>query len=94
MSSDDSLLPPLYSFIDSTVNSSSKMPYESVVKALYSYEAADNEEIGFEEDELLCIVPGETADNWYLAHRIRESEHVGLVPANYVEPVFSPFHVI
>lgn len=62
------------------------MPYESVVKALYSYEAADSEELSFTEDELLCILPG-GPDSWYLAHSLRDADKAGLIPANYVEPL-------
>lgn len=71
------------------------MPYINVVKALYSYEAADSDELSFSEDELLCILPGggDRDDSWLLAMPLKRSEVSGLVPANYVEPVWLRSHL-
>jgi hypothetical protein len=66
------------------------MPYDNVVKALYSYEAADSEELSFCEDELLCLLPG-GPESWHLAHPLRAADRLGLIPANYVEPVLCLF---
>lgn len=65
------------------------MPYQTVVKALYSYEATDEDELSFVEDELLCILPaeGDRDDSWLLAMPLQRSEVSGLIPANYIEPV-------
>lgn len=67
------------------------MPYGEVLKALYTYEAAAEDEMSFNEDELLCIIKDgaiEHDENWLLACSLKsETGQTGLVPANYVEPV-------
>lgn len=67
------------------------MPYDSVVRALYAYEATAGDELTFAEDEILYILPDEEGrdDSWLLARPLRSEnpELSGLVPANYVAPV-------
>lgn len=71
----------------------SAMPYHRVVRAAYSYEAVDGEELSFGEDELLCILDNkdETRDeSWLLARPLQtrgDATLCGMVPANYLEPV-------
>ena len=64
------------------------MPYANVVRALYSYEAAAEDEMSFAEDELLCVVGEKDIwdSSWFAACSL-SGERQGLVPANYVEQV-------
>jgi hypothetical protein len=63
------------------------MPYQRVVRALYAYDATDTDELSFEEDELLVILPDEGDEQWLLARALQNGDTCGLVPANYVEAV-------
>lgn len=56
------------------------------VRALYPFPTENNEELGFEQDEVLDIIEEPPDDpEWYLA---RNSDgYLGLVPKNYVETI-------
>lgn len=70
------------------------MPYERVLKAIYSYEPVEEEELGFDEDDLICIL-SEKDEGWFEGQLLTGSSSnggaddkvIGLVPANYLEPV-------
>ena len=61
------------------------MPYSRVVRAVYNYGAAAEDELSFDEDDLICIF-GDKDESW-LDGRLLTGDKCGLVPANYVEPV-------
>lgn len=62
------------------------MPLERVVKALYTYDASDADELSFQEDNLLAVTPTDNAE-WLMATKLESSEDSGLIPMNYVEEV-------
>ena len=59
------------------------MPLERVVKALYEYEATDEDELAFDEDDLLAVTNTDN-DEWLQATRLDDGSS-GLIPINYVE---------
>lgn len=64
------------------------MTFISVVRALYTYGAQDQDELSFEEDDLLCILKqDETDPEWLHACLLRNQEKSGIIPNNYVAPV-------
>lgn len=65
------------------------MVFLNVVKALYTYESSQEDEISFQEDDILYVTEENDAD-WWSAVLKKDSERVhGLVPSNYFEQVCS-----
>lgn len=65
------------------------MPYERVVRAIYTYGASAPDELSFDEDDLLWVgdeQQREDDDSWLTGGTIA-GDKTGLIPANYVEPV-------
>jgi len=64
------------------------MTYGSLARALYEFEAQDENEISMREDEEL-EVQGPEEDGWYPVMRMADGQ-MGLVPASYIEhkPLF------
>jgi len=60
-------------------------PEGRVYKAIYEYTAADDDEIGFEEGDL--IINCEPIDEGWMSGMHKKSGQVGMLPANYVELV-------
>lgn len=76
------------------VNFDSVMAYKKILKALYDYEAAAEDELNFSEGDLLGVVIGndETNDDgddgWYYGCNVmNQSEVNGLIPKTYCEEV-------
>ena len=64
------------------------MPYNNAVRALYTYQATDPDELSFEEDDILFIIKdGDDEGEWLNAVNLKDVNVEGLVPANYVETV-------
>lgn len=76
------------------------MPFANAFKALYAYTGAEEDELSFEEDEILCALsPSEVIEmfgeeaaanrdpEWIYARPVLKQETSGLVPLNYVESV-------
>ncbi|KAF5835686.1 hypothetical protein DUNSADRAFT_7014 [Dunaliella salina] len=65
------------------------MTYGSLARALYEFEAQDENEISMREDEEL-EVQGPEDDGWYPVMRMADGQ-MGLVLASYIEhkPLFS-----
>ena len=59
------------------------MPLERVVKALYEYEATEEDELTFNEDDLLAVTNTDN-EEWLLATRLDDGTS-GLIPINYIE---------
>ena len=59
------------------------MPLERVVKALYEYEATEEDELTFNEDDLLTVTVTDN-EEWLLATKLDDGSS-GLIPINYVE---------
>lgn len=59
------------------------MPLERVVKALYEYEAVEEDELTFNEDDLLAVTSTDN-EEWLLATKLDDGSS-GLIPINYVE---------
>jgi hypothetical protein len=60
----------------------------SVVRALYAYEAAAEDELGFAEGAILGVLEQEHPDEeWFLGFDVTAPEHTGLIPKTYVETV-------
>jgi len=60
-------------------------PEGRVYKAIYDYQAQDDDEIGFEEGDL--IINCEPIDEGWMQGMHKKSGQVGMLPANYVELV-------
>lgn len=64
------------------------MTFASVVKALYSYKAEAEDELSFEEDDLLCVCGVDERDSeWMSACLLKDQTRTGLIPNNYVATV-------
>lgn len=62
------------------------MPFKNIVKALYSYDSCDDDELSFQEDDILCILECDK-EEWWKACLFRDQQMIGFIPTNYVEPV-------
>lgn len=62
------------------------MPLERVVRAVYAYDAVEEDELSFAEEDLLAVMPTDN-DEWLMASKLDESSASGLVPINYIEDV-------
>lgn len=64
------------------------MTFVNVVKALFTYKAQDQDELAFQEDDLLCVLEQDEADpEWLRACELNNMEKSGLIPCNYVATV-------
>lgn len=76
------------------------MYYTSVCKALYDYKAQSDDELTFNEDDILYILDKEEDPDWWRAQlkpqSLEQEGPVGMVPANYVDEVllYSAFGVL
>lgn len=67
------------------------MGFLGVYNALYDYVPQSDQELAFQEGDLLFLLEKSTEDDWWKAKRrvLGEDgdEPVGLIPSNYVEEV-------
>jgi hypothetical protein len=64
------------------------MKFESVQRALYSYEAEKPDELSFKEDDILCIFGKSDEDEgWLRACLLDDQDVLGMVPSNYLSNV-------
>ncbi|KAI9262415.1 hypothetical protein BDA99DRAFT_511136 [Phascolomyces articulosus] len=65
------------------------MKYTAVCKALYDYKAQSDEELTFNEDNILYILDKDDDPDWWKAQlkatSLEEVGPIGLVPANYID---------
>ena len=79
--------------LSSTPSSVVEMAYKKILKALYDYEAAAEDELSFREGDLLGIIEDESNeegdDGWYYGCNVlmNQSEVNGFIPKNYCEEV-------
>lgn len=67
------------------------MPFQKVVRALYTYDANDTDEISFKEDDLLIVIEKASEGDWIHVRLLNDSSRVGptngLAPANYIDEI-------
>ena len=52
-------------------------------KALYDYAAGDDDEVGFEEDDI--IIQCDPIDDGWMMGTVEKTGQTGMLPSNYVE---------
>jgi len=57
----------------------------AVFVAMYDYEAQDTDEVSFVEGD--HIIRTEAIDDGWMYGRVERTGNVGMLPANYVEPL-------
>lgn len=57
-------------------------------RALYSYTAADADEVSLQEGDLIADV--QQIDEGWMYGRIERTGQQGMLPANYVQPLWNP----
>lgn len=62
-----------------------KLTSLSTARALYVYQAAIPEELGFSKGEILAVLRHQD-DGWWEAEVQGGSGQIGLVPSNYLQP--------
>jgi hypothetical protein len=64
------------------------MAYISVVRAQFDYAPQGDDELGFQEGDVLCVLGQDEEDaEWMNACLLKDQTQVGLIPNNYVAPV-------
>lgn len=64
------------------------MKFESVQRALYTYEVEKPDELSFKEDDILCIFgKSEEDEGWLRACLLDNQDVSGMVPSNYLASV-------
>lgn len=64
------------------------MTFISVVRAQFDYERQGEDELSFQEGDVLCVLGQDEDDaEWMKACLLKDQNQVGLVPNNYVTPV-------
>ena len=58
---------------------------QKVCTALYDYTAADDDEVGFQENDM--IINCEPIDEGWMNGTVERTGESGMLPSNYVEPV-------
>lgn len=61
----------------------SKCKHISLFRAMYDYEAQDEDEVSFQDGDLIINVS--SIDRGWMTGEVRRTGQVGMLPANYVE---------
>jgi hypothetical protein len=66
-------------------------PFLGIYAAIYGYTAQTEQEITFDDGDILCVLDKPTDDDWWKAKKkgnsLDDDEPVGLIPNNYIEEV-------
>lgn len=57
----------------------------AVFKAMYDYDAADEDEVSFRDGDI--IINPEPIDDGWMYGTVQRSGHTGMLPSNYVERI-------
>lgn len=65
------------------------MAFSKILRAIYDYEAAAEDELNFAEGDILGIVGDDDGEGWYYGCNVlgSEPEHNGFIPTTYCEEV-------